>query len=79
MAATDVLGQARRAGRAWPLGGTLAKTVAHFFPELTAWLGDVRGTRDQDLTTYSRQFLIRMSSTSDSRIYLCISDDSRLS
>src|SRR5260221_65527 len=42
------------------LGGALAKTVAHFFPEWFAWLGEVRDTRDQDLITYSRQFLIWM-------------------
>jgi len=38
----------------------LARTVAHFFPRFSDWLGEVRDTRDQDLITYSRQFLIWM-------------------
>lgn len=41
----------------------LAKTVAHFFPSFLAWLGDVRDGRDQDLITYSRQFMIWMGLT----------------
>jgi hypothetical protein len=56
--APDRTSPARRQGLA--LGATLAKTVAHFFPELPAWLGETRDTRDQDLITYSRQFLLWM-------------------
>jgi hypothetical protein len=42
------------------LGATLAKTVAHFFPLLFAWLGEIRDRRDQELITYSRHFLLWM-------------------
>jgi hypothetical protein len=56
--APDGTSPARRQGLA--LGKTLAKTVAHFFPELPAWLRETRDTRDQDLITYCRQFLLWM-------------------
>jgi len=49
---------ARRQGLA--LGATLARTIAHFFPQLLAWLGAVRDTRDQDRCTYGRRFLLWM-------------------
>ncbi len=42
------------------MGGALARTVAHFFPKLCDWLGEVRDTRDQNRITYSRQFLLWM-------------------
>jgi hypothetical protein len=38
----------------------VARTVAHFFPELPAWLKEVRDTRDQELITYPRQFMLWM-------------------
>jgi hypothetical protein len=38
----------------------LAKTVAHFFPDLFDWLGEVRDSRDQERITYGRRFLIWM-------------------
>jgi len=34
--------------------------VAHFFPELPAWLKQTQDRRDQDLITYPRQFLLWM-------------------
>jgi hypothetical protein len=34
--------------------------VAHFFPALFDWLGEVRDRRDQDSITYGRRFLIWM-------------------
>ena len=49
---------ARRQGL--ELGGALAKTVAHFFPDLFDWLGAVRDLRDQDCITYGRRFLLWM-------------------
>lgn len=34
--------------------------MAHFFPDLPKWLGQLQDTRDQDLITYCRQFLTWM-------------------
>jgi len=34
--------------------------VAHFWPEHRQWLGEVTDTRDQDLITYDRKFLLWM-------------------
>lgn len=42
------------------LGKSLARTVAHFFPELPGWLKQVRDKRDPELTTYPGRFLIWM-------------------
>jgi hypothetical protein len=39
---------------------TLAKTIAHFFPDFSTWLAQITDTRDQDAITYSRQFLTWM-------------------
>ena len=35
----------------------LARTVAHFWPKFQKWLAQVEDTRQQDKTTYPRQFL----------------------
>jgi len=52
------------AGSSWgpaiELGATLAKTVAHFWPDLGGWLGGLADTRDQQRITYSRRFLVWM-------------------
>ena len=42
------------------MGAALAKTVAHFFPDLFDWLGEVRDQRDQECITYGRRFLLWM-------------------
>ena len=39
------------------MGAALAKTMAHFWPEMRHWLGQLVDTRDQDSITYPRQFL----------------------
>ena len=57
-AAPDGASEARRQGLA--LGATLAKTVAHFFPEFHDWLKEVRDRRDPDLTTFTGRFLLWM-------------------
>jgi hypothetical protein len=36
----------------------LAKTVAHFFPDLFDWLGEVQDRRDQERITFGRRFLL---------------------
>jgi hypothetical protein len=56
--APDRASPARRQGLG--LGGALARTVAHFFPKLSEWLGEVRDARDQGQIIYSRRFLIWM-------------------
>ena len=38
----------------------MARTVAHFFPDLFDWLGEVRDDRDQGRVTYGRRFLLWM-------------------
>lgn len=38
----------------------MARTVAHFFPELPVWLKDVRDKRDPELTTFPTRFLVWM-------------------
>lgn len=38
----------------------MAKTVAHFFPELPQWLKEVRDKRDPDCIIYSGRFLLWM-------------------
>lgn len=38
----------------------MAKTVAHFFPDLFDWTGQVADKRDQDRITYGRRFMIWM-------------------
>jgi hypothetical protein len=38
----------------------VARTVAHFFPDLYDWLGQVRDNRDQDCITYERRFMLWM-------------------
>jgi hypothetical protein len=38
----------------------VARTVAHFFPDLSDWLGQVLDRRDQDRITYGRRFLLWM-------------------
>jgi hypothetical protein len=40
------------------LGASLARTLAHFFPEHRQWMQAVKDTRDQDLITYGRSFMI---------------------
>jgi hypothetical protein len=42
------------------LGAAPAKTVAHFFPQFFAWLGEVQDTRDPNRIIYSRRFLTWM-------------------
>jgi hypothetical protein len=49
---------ARRQGL--ELGAVVARTVAHFFPDLPEWLGEVHDRRDQDCITYGRRFLLWM-------------------
>jgi hypothetical protein len=39
------------------LGAALAKTLAHFWPDLPQWLGQLGDSRDQDQITFPRQFL----------------------
>jgi|GEM_PF-3092008 len=39
------------------MGAALARTVAHFWPEMWHWLGQLVDTRDQDSIIYPRQFL----------------------
>ncbi len=56
--ASDGASPARREGL--ELGATVAKTLAHFFPLLRQWLGEVRDQRDQDLVTFDRRFLLWM-------------------
>jgi len=41
----------------------LAKTVAHFFPELHRWLDDVRDTRRQAMVVYHKRFMLWMGLT----------------
>jgi hypothetical protein len=40
------------------LGQSLARTVAHFFPDLGQWMHAVKDTRDQELITYGRVFML---------------------
>lgn len=47
---------ARREGL--KLGANLARTVAHFWPDLRLWLGQVPDTRDQDQIIYPRHVLL---------------------
>ncbi len=39
------------------MGATVARTMAHFWPEMGHWLGRMTDTRDQDSIIYPRQFL----------------------
>ena len=40
------------------MGGTLARTVAHFFPEMNAWLDGLHDPRDPNRITYPARCLV---------------------
>jgi hypothetical protein len=42
------------------LGGVLAKTLAHFWPQFRPWLAGLKDTRDQTRIVYGRSFLTWM-------------------
>ncbi len=43
----------------WPnLTGVLWQTIAHYFPQFNAWIGEITDVRDQDLITYASQTII---------------------
>ena len=54
----DGASPARRQGL--DLGATLARTLAHFWPDFREWLAEVTDTRDQQKITYAAPFLLMM-------------------
>ena len=45
-------------GKTLSVGEALVQTVRHFFPDFNAWLDRLPDSRDQDLITYERRFLV---------------------
>lgn len=47
-----------KGGKTLAYGVILAKTVRHFWPEMSAWMREVNDTRMQELVVYDRRFLL---------------------